>query len=182
MQDIYTPNLVLKVLDGSAAGDVLDFYSENPDFEEYEPARPFNFYTNEYMREILDYEAKVIAQKRGLRLWVFEAASPYKVIGTVSFHNMIMNVYKSCQLGYKFHKDYRHKGYATEGVRCACKVAFEEYDLHRIEAYTMPTNNSSKNLLKRIGFQYEGVARDHALIKREWRDHELYSLLENDIF
>lgn len=182
IERIYTPRLELKILDASAAGDVLDFYLENPEFEKYEAERSFDFYTNDHMRRTLDYEYQVISKMMGLRLWVFEAGNPYKIIGTVSFQNMIYNVYKSCQIGYKFHKNYQSKGYATEAVTHACKEVFETMDIHRIEAYTMPENTPSKRLLERVGFTYEGLSRDRALIQGEWKNHLLYSLLSEDKF
>ena len=80
MDTIYTPRLTMKILDESAAGDVLDFYTENPEFEKYEPERVFNFYTNEHMASTLKYERDVIRKKLGLRLWIFESDSPYKII------------------------------------------------------------------------------------------------------
>lgn len=182
MEEIYTPRLILKTLDESAAGDVLDFYVENPEFAQFEPARPFNFYTNEHMASTLKYEMEVMQKKLGLRLWIFEEASPYKIVGTVSFQNFMRNVYKSCQLGYKIHKDYQGKGYATEAVKNACGIIFEEYDIHRIEALTMPSNEASKRVLEKVGFTYEGLARDKALIQDVWEDHQVYSLLQTDIF
>ncbi len=177
----YTDRLVLKVLDERAAGDVLDFYVENPEFERYEPERVYNFYTNDHMASTLRFEFDVIRRKMGLRLWLFEKKSPYKIIGTVSFQNVMRNVYHSCQLGYKIHKSYQQMGYATEAVRFACDLAFKELDLHRIEAYTMPDNTPSLRLLERVGFTCEGTAREKACVHGEWRDHMVYSLLEGEL-
>ena len=182
IETIYTPRLEMRVLDGSAAGDVLDFYMENPEFEHYEAERSFEFYTYDHMKRTLEYEYQVISKMMGLRLWVFEANAPYKIIGTVSFQNMIYNVYKSCQIGYKFHKNYQNKGYAREAVTNACKEGFDVFDIHRIEAYTMPDNLPSKRLLEKVGFTFEGLSRDRAMIRGQWEDHMLYSLLKTDKF
>ncbi len=181
MDTIYTPRLTMKILDESAAGDVLDFYLENPEFEKYEPERAFNFYSNEHMASTLKFERDVIRKKLGLRLWIFESDSPYKIIGTVSFQNVMRNVYRSCQLGYKIHKDYQRRGYATEAVTFACRKVFKELDIHRIEAYTMPENQPSVRLLEKVGFTREGIARDKAQVMGVWQDHLVFSLLETDI-
>lgn len=181
MDTIYTPRLTMSILDESAAGDVLDFYLENPEFEKYEPERAFNFYTNEHMASTLKFERDVIRKKLGLRFWIFESDSPYKIIGTVSFQNVMRNVYRSCQLGYKIHKDYQRQGYATEAVTFACRKVFKELDIHRIEAYTMPENQPSVRLLEKVGFTREGIARDKAQVNGIWQDHLVFSLLETDI-
>ncbi|MBR5338045.1 MAG: GNAT family N-acetyltransferase [Lachnospiraceae bacterium] len=180
-EGLYTERLILKILDESAAGDVVDFYVENPEFEKYEPKRVFNFYTNNYMASTMKYEREVIEKKLGLRFWIFEKESPYKIIGTVSFQNVMRNVYKSCQLGYKIHKAYQQKGYATEAVGFACRVAFRELDVHRIEAYTMPENIPSARLLEKLGFSYEGIARQKAEVNGKWADHMIFSLLESEV-
>ena len=176
----FGPRLTFKVLNERAAGDVLDFYLENPDFEQFEPERMPNFYTNEHMASTLRYEYEVIQKAMGLRLWVFETRSPFKIIGTVSFQNVLKTPYRSCQLGYKIHRAYRNRGFGTEAVTYACKRAFSFLDIHRIEAFTMPDNLHSINLLERVGFTPEGRARDKALIQGEWRDHLIYSLLSTD--
>lgn len=181
MEGIYTPRLILTTLDENAAGDVLDFYLENPEFEDFEPQRPYNFYTYEQMAKTLKYEKDVMKRSLGMRYWIFEQESPYKIIGTVSFQNFLISVYHSCQIGYKIHKDYQKMGYATEAVRAACEEIFEEFDIHRIEALTMPVNEPSKKVLKKAGFLYEGLAREKALIKNVWEDHEVYSLIKSDI-
>lgn len=180
--DIRTERLILRILDERAAGDVLDFYTENPEFADFEPERPFNFYTYDHMAANLKYEYDVIKKRMGLRLWLFEADTPYRIAGTVSFRNVMRGAFNSCQIGYKIHKDYQGRGYATEAVREACKALFSKGEIHRIEAVTMPDNYPSKRVLAKVGFTYEGVMRDRAIIQGQWRDHELYSLLETDMF
>lgn len=181
MEGIFTPRLILTKLDENAAGDVLDFYLENPEFEMYEPARPYNFYTYEHMAKTLKFENDVMKKGLGVRYWVFEQKSPYKIIGTISFQNFMISVYHSCQVGYKIHKDYQNLGYATEMLRAACEEVFENYDIHRIEALTMPVNIPSQRVLEKAGFTYEGLARDKAFVKDKWEDHRVYSLIQTDI-
>ncbi len=177
---IETPRLILKTLDETAAGDVLDFYSENPEFAEFEPERPFNFYTNDHMAATLRYESDIIKKQMGLRLWIFAKENPYRIIGTVSFRNVIRGAFGSTQIGYKIHRDVREKGYATEAVRWACDRVFKDFDIHRIEAYTLPDNFPSMRVLAKVGFKEEGTVRDMALIQGAWRNHIQYGLLETD--
>ena len=180
-EGLYTERLLLRVLDETFAGDVVDFYIANPEFEKYEPQRVFNYYTINYMASNLKFERDVIEKKMGLRLWIYEKDNPDKIIGTVSFQNVMRGVYRTCQLGYKIHKEYQRKGYGEEAVGFACRVAFRELDIHRIEAYTMPENLPSARLLEKLGFTYEGIARDKAQICGKWEDHMIFSLLETEV-
>ncbi len=44
----------------------------------------------------------------------------------------------------------------------------------------MPENEASRKLLEKVGFQYEGYAREYLRIDGDWRDHLLYALLRED--
>ena len=41
-------------------------------------------------------------------------------------------------------------------------------------------NEPSRNLLGKLGFREEGLARRYLLINGEWRDHMLFALLEDE--
>jgi len=57
---------------------------------------------------------------------------------------------------------------------------FREMHLHRVMAAHLPENERSAAVLKRLGFQPEGLARDYLLIGGRWRDHVLNSKLAPD--
>ena len=54
---------------------------------------------------------------------------------------------------------------------------FEDQNLHRIMANSMPVNLRSKKLLARLGFQKEGYAPEYLLINGRWEDHILTALM-----
>jgi len=53
-------------------------------------------------------------------------------------------------------------------------------NLHRIMANYVPTNERSASVLKKLGFQVEGYARDYLYLNGKWRDHILTSLTNKD--
>ena len=54
-------SLVLKVLDTSHTGEVLDFYKRNKDsFEKYETDKPSNFYTYTFIYNLLKAEYNAV--------------------------------------------------------------------------------------------------------------------------
>lgn len=67
----------------------------------------------------------------------------------------------------------------TKGVELACRHAFNELGLHRLEANIQPENAASLALVKRIGFQKEGFSARYLKISGEWRDHERWALLSD---
>lgn len=176
-----TDRLILQVITAGHAQGVLDFYLNNTDiFEPYEPTRPDNFYTKAYQRALLTCEYTAMTRMQSVRFWVFKKEDPDKIIGTVSFSNIQPYIYSSCNIGYKFDKDYHHYGFAFEALIKLIEVIFMECKLHRINAYIMPSNLPSRKLIERVGFTLEGIARKNIYIQDRWEDHEVYSLLNDD--
>lgn len=48
------------------------------------------------------------------------------------------------------------RGYATEAAQAVLTFGFEEVNLERIVAVTMPENTPSQRVLNKLGFHYEG--------------------------
>lgn len=94
-----TERLILRILREDSAPDVLDFYSKNRAvFELWEPDRPQNFYTKEYQATLLQCEFQMTLKMAAVRFWMFEKSDPGKIIGTVSFQNIMRSVYQSARL------------------------------------------------------------------------------------
>jgi RimJ/RimL family protein N-acetyltransferase len=60
-------------------------------------------------------------------------------------------------IGYRFAKKYWGMGIATESARPFIKYGFETLNLKEIIGLTMPENKASSNVLKKLGFKYEGM-------------------------
>lgn len=173
-----TSRLVLRILPQTAAGQVLRFYLDNQEiFEQCEPERPKNFYTEEFQRTLLHCEYHLAVKQSAVRFWVFEKNSEQQVIGTVSMQNIRRGPYQSCELGYKFDHRFWGRGYARESIYQAVSVAFDDMKLHRIEALVLPDNLPSQRLLETLGFHKEGIKKQSVLLQGAFRDHEVYALL-----
>lgn len=62
-------------------------------------------------------------------------------------------------LGYWVGKDYWGQGYATEAANVVLKNAFETLNLQLVSCYHYAYNLKSENVIKKLGFQYEGYLR-----------------------
>ncbi len=60
-------------------------------------------------------------------------------------------------LGYAIGEAYWGKGYMTEAANAILKYGFDMLKLNLISAYCYPHNRRSRNVLKKLGFQYEGT-------------------------
>ncbi len=58
-------------------------------------------------------------------------------------------------IGYRFHKKYWGKGYATEAASACLKYGFEILRLKKIIGRALKANTASIHVLEKIGMQYE---------------------------
>ncbi len=86
------------------------------------------------------------------------------------------------EIGYTLAPGWQGRGLATEAVRAVLDHLFRVKGLHRVSAECDARNVASYRVLERLGFQREGLLRQHTWIKGEWTDDLLYGLLETDFF
>ena len=69
----------------------------------------------------------------------------------------------------------------TNAVRTVLPFVFDTLGLHRLEAACLPHNAASAGVLEKVGFVREGRARRYLKINGVWQDHDLFSLLQDDV-
>ncbi len=102
------------------------------------------------------------------------------VIGSCSLSNIVRGVFQACHMGYSIGERYQGQGYMKKIVSHAIAYAFNDIRLHRIMANHMPDNERSAALLKSLGFEKEGYAKDYLLINGKWEDHVLNAILNTN--
>lgn len=173
-----TDRLILSVLNEKHAASVRQFYEENRAFfAPFEPAYPENFFTTEYQAFLLHAYFQQFIKSEGLRYYLFEKASPERVIGCIAFSHIRLGEERSCFASYKLAEAMQHKGYATEALRFLLQLLSMEFSIHRVEADILPDNVSSIRLAERLGFALEGIARSSHRIQGVWKDHARYALV-----
>lgn len=169
-----TERLVLKILDGSFAPMVLDYFVRNKVFlQQWETFRDDTFYSTDFQRELLTTELQKMDEEHLYKVWIFEKADKRfdKTIGSVALNEIIRGCFHSCFLGYRMDEHKRNQGYMTEAVRAVIDYAFNILALHRIEANIMPHNIASLKVMEKLGFINEGLAEKYLKINGRWEDH-----------
>ncbi|MET9852281.1 GNAT family protein [Streptomyces sp. NPDC006450] len=98
------------------------------------------------------------------------------LVGTISISGIVRDPYHRGVLGYAAFLPYAGRGYMSEGVALAVRYAFDQLDLHRVEADIQPGNTASLKLVRRLGFRKEGVSPGFIKIGGVWRDHERWAI------
>lgn len=182
MKTYYTDRLAIRELDETFAGTVLDYYTRNRSFlEEWEAARPEEFYTYEMQKKSLRAQQELSLTDRGKNFWIFkkEDTSFTKAIGCISFSNIVRSILQSAILGYKLDAGEVNKGYLTEALEKAIEVMFTEHGLHRLEAPIMPKNGPSLKVVQKLGFENEGLSKKYIKVNGIWEDHYRFALVND---
>ncbi|MFI7698253.1 GNAT family N-acetyltransferase [Nonomuraea sp. NPDC049480] len=98
------------------------------------------------------------------------------IAGRANINNIIRGTHQTGTLGYCAFASTTGRGYMTEGLRLLVRYAFDELELHRLEANIQPANTPSLNLIKRVGFRREGYSPGFQFIDGAWRDHERWAI------
>lgn len=102
------------------------------------------------------------------------------LLGGITIANVRRGVSQSCTFGYWVGRPFARHGFMTEAVHGACCFAFDRLSLHRVEAATLPHNEASQGVLRKCGFEEEGLARRYLKIDGKWQDHVLFALLREE--
>jgi len=176
-----TENLRLAVLKKSEAPRAAGYLIKNREFHrQFSQTHTDDYFTLSTQKKYLIYDCSSYLDGTLVPLWI-TLKGQNELIGRVSFFNFAFGGMMSCACGYHLDKDFTGKGYMTEALRGAMAFVFDEYKLHRIEAFILPENNPSINLVRRLGFHYEGQRKSYMHINGEYRDHEAFYILEDDM-
>jgi ribosomal-protein-alanine N-acetyltransferase len=113
--------------------------------------------------------------------WAVEVQGGESFIGFVGLARVGFDAHftPAVEIGWRLARSSWGHGYATEGAREACRVAFEALRLPEIVSFTVPANLRSRAVMERIGmthdtggdFDHPRLAEGHPL-----RRHVLYRL------
>ena len=131
----------------------------------------------EAQQSSLRYEFEQLKLGRFIRYWYAKKEAPDFLYGTVCFQSILPHPFAHCEIGYKQDRGCMGQGYATEAAHAAISHLFATTGLHRIEALAESQNRPSIRLLERLGFQYEGIARETVYLRNAWQDCSRYALI-----
>ncbi|MDX1658799.1 MAG: GNAT family protein [Nitriliruptorales bacterium] len=108
------------------------------------------------------------------------AFSDDDLVGVINLNHIVRRNFQNAHLGYYANADLAGQGLMKAAMEAVVTHAFEELDLHRLEANIQPDNTRSIRLVESVGFRHEGLARNLIHIKGGWRDHERYAITVED--
>jgi ribosomal-protein-serine acetyltransferase len=98
------------------------------------------------------------------------------VIGLESFAHL----HESVELGYWLRVDAWGKGLMTEAGHGVIDWAFGAVNAHRVRVAAATDNHPSLHVIGRLGFRFEGIARQAERCHGRWLDHAVFALVVGD--
>lgn len=168
-----TERLVVRTFEPGDDRRLLAYYERNEDrLRRWDPPRPDGFFTEAFWAGRL--EEAIEERRAGIALRLLFVAKGAgdrgDLVGVASFTQIFRGPFRSCMLGYSADGAFEGQGLMREGLEASIRHVFETVGLHRVQASYRPTNERSGALLRRLGFDVEGYARDYLFIDGAWRD------------
>ncbi|MBE1875421.1 GNAT family N-acetyltransferase [Myceligenerans pegani] len=171
-------DVVLRDVTIDDAAALADAYTRNrAHLEQWEPARPDDFFTEAAQKRVVDLQLEQAGAGRGVFLVL---ASGDDVVGRLNLADIVRGAFQNGNLGYWIDADLGGRGLMTRAVTSLVEHARDALDLHRLQAGTLPHNKASQAVLTRAGFERFGYAPRYMRIAGEWRDHILYQRILHD--
>lgn len=176
---IQTPRLILSPIDSSDGKDLwqaIDASREH--LEKWLPWVPYNVDQASNQR-FIDACAADWDAGRAVR-FVLRDREKRTLVGIVGLEACV-HLHRSCELGYWLRKEATGRGLMTEGAKGAINFAFRQMGVHRIRVAAATDNHQSLRVIGRLGFRFEGVARQAEFCHHRWLDHAVFAMLATDV-
>lgn len=115
-------------------------------------------------------------------LFVIEHQS--RIVGQVSLGAIDYGSMRTGVVGYWVDHAHAGRGFAPMAVALLADWAFADPtgpNLHRLEIALLPDNERSRRVAEKVGAHHEGLRPRYMYVNGQWRDHDTYCLLAEDI-
>jgi ribosomal-protein-serine acetyltransferase len=126
--------------------------------------------------------------RESLQAWKEERAWDYSIrskddpghhIGNISLWT-VSKLGKIAEVGYWVRSDRTSRGVCTAAVGLLLEEAFNSMGYHKVVLRIAVGNDASDRVAEKLGFTREGILREELLIRGNWVDHTLFSLLDRE--
>ena len=102
------------------------------------------------------------------------------LIGTAGFESWTP-FHNRLELAFELHPDFWHQGIMYASLQCIVDYAFDIMCVNRIDAFTLPNNLPSHNLLKKIGFNQEGCLKKYRKFNGHYVDIFIFGIVNQNV-
>jgi ribosomal-protein-alanine N-acetyltransferase len=174
-----TERLIVEMPVVEDADRIRDFYERNREyFGTWEPDHGAFIYTTEFWQRVLPTYVDEYKNGQAMRVILREKTDlKGPIAGFLHYTQFAGGALMSACFGCNLDKSKAGYGLMQEAGSATANYLFKHFNMHRINAYYMPTNIRSAKMLRRLGYKIEGYIRDYLFINDRWRDHVATALI-----
>lgn len=151
---------------------------QDPEIQRWIPIIPVP-YTEVHARGYILMTLRAWNDGTGCEFAIADAATD-RYLGSIGLH--LGPNPRSHTIGYLVAPDRRGRGVATRALRLVTRWAFESLAIERLALWTLPGNVASQAVAEKVGFRYEGLARNwHADRDERPLDAVMFSMTPEDL-
>ena len=134
-------------------------------------------FPNPYTIEAADKFLTNAIKDQPIRRFAIEENGIY--VGNCALHPSY-DIYRfNAELGYFVGEPYWGRGIATKAIKLLCDYGLSELNIHRIYAGVFAYNPASEKVLKKCGFEFEGVFKKGLYKNGAFHDEIRYALVKD---
>jgi ribosomal-protein-alanine N-acetyltransferase len=96
--------------------------------------------------------------------------------GEMNLSSIQRGPFQNGYVGYWMDQAKAGRSYTPEALVVACRFAFEDLALHRLQIAIVPRNRASHRVVEKLKIREEGVALRYLEINGTWEDHVRYAI------
>lgn len=175
---IQTNEITLRKIEKSDLEDLYSIYS-NENLFKYRPGEVKK--NKSTVENMISHFERDFGKKKTIFLAICLNEDLKKIIGVAEIFDFDAKV-DMVTIGYTLNEDYWGHGFATKTVEALRDYLLNTIGINRVQAFVMPNNIKSKNVLERNKFTKEGTIRQGAVWTGKGTiDLDLYSFLKSDL-
>lgn len=140
---------------------------------------PLKQMTDDEIAQMLEAEGTELSDLKKYESYRWFVDADGQVVGSVSLKNISHSMGYG-EIGYGVAESHHGKGIATAAGRLLVEKIFRETNLRKLLAYVHEENIASCRVLEKLGFQEEGLLREHYVILGTPVNEILYGLLKQE--
>jgi len=121
----------------------------------------------------VEYCRKLFKYRHGI-YWTIARKSDNRMVGAIGLY--INNHHHRGEISYDLHKQFWRKGIMSKAIAKVMEYMFKYAGLHRVEAITVKENTASINILKKLGFSFEGSLSNYRYFNNKPHDVEMFAI------
>ena len=172
--EIQTERLLLRMMTTNDAEEILYLRSNDDVMKYIDRERTKSI---EDAKSFLDKIDASLNSNNGIMWGITLKENPGKLIGNIGYWRLIKEHYRA-EVGYMLHPSFWKKGIMKEALLRVIDFAFDEMNLHSIEANINPGNAASAMLLESTGFIKEAYFKEDFFFNGAFHDTIIYSRLK----